>query len=142
MRRKNRCSNRCSSRRCGIRTFGERVMSPLIVPVVQPVDSSSWVQVYPSYLNGSLPLAMGRRISKLVAIDNPSIEELRDACSALNLEFIVEDKLYPKDFLVRGRVRVKTTCKHKKDLLIKMAEKIRNLRTSSTSASNKKPSKK
>ena len=70
-------------------------------------DFSSWVMIYPVYLNQTKTLAEGRRISKEKAVIDPTLEDLQEACNLLRLKFIVEPyKQYPREWTPSGRIRV------------------------------------
>lgn len=70
------------------------------------VDRSRWKCVYPNYIDKLKKRKDGRRISQDDAIESPGIAEIVGACEALGLVTIVEDKCYPRDWMIRGRVRV------------------------------------
>eukprot|EP01069_Polyplicarium_translucidae_P004218 Polyplicarium_translucidae@DN2527_c0_g1_i4.p5 len=69
-------------------------------------DFSRWSVVYPHYLDAQLPRIRGRRVARAHAVDAPATKEVAAACEALGLPHVVEDKCYPRDALVRGRVRI------------------------------------
>lgn len=70
-----------------------------------------FICIYPAYINGKKTLAEGRRIPKERCVDNPTVNEIRDVCTAAGLKAVTEDKLYSRemfrgDVMLRGRVRV------------------------------------
>ncbi|KAJ0034580.1 signal recognition particle 19 kDa protein [Pistacia vera] len=71
-------------------------------------DIKKWVVIYPVYLNSKKTIAEGRRISVSKACENPNCVEIGDCCNHLKIPYAIEiDKAYPRDFMQRGRVRVK-----------------------------------
>ena len=64
------------------------------------------VVIFPAYLDSNLTLQEGRKIAKALAIQQPSVVEIKDSVTRLGLNADVESKMYPKDLLRRGRVRV------------------------------------
>jgi signal recognition particle subunit SRP19 len=71
------------------------------------MDVSRWVVIYPVYINSKKTLAEGRRISTSKACDNPTVVEISDCCQYLKLPCAIElDKVYSRDNMQRGRVRV------------------------------------
>ncbi len=70
----------------------------------------------------------GRRIPRRFAVPNVRIEEMAKACEALGLRYEVEKKKYPRCWWEDGgRIRVERRMK-KTELMIKLAEKIREIR--------------
>ncbi|KAK9915103.1 hypothetical protein WJX75_004753 [Coccomyxa subellipsoidea] len=67
------------------------------------------VIVYPVYIDSKKTIAGGRKITKQKACENPTAVEIVDCCNmALKLQAELEEaKAYSRDFLVRGRARVK-----------------------------------
>jgi len=71
------------------------------------VDYARWVAVYPPYLDSTLSVSKGRKISKECSVDNPRSEEIFEVCKSLGLKTVLEmDKAYPKNYWVRGRTRI------------------------------------
>ncbi|GAB2220071.1 hypothetical protein Drorol1_Dr00007714 [Drosera rotundifolia] len=64
------------------------------------------VILYPIYINSKKTIPEGRRISIGKACENPTCIEIADCCKYLKLPCKIEDKVYPRDFLQVGRVRV------------------------------------
>eukprot|EP00887_Chlorella_sp_A99_P002125 scaffold21.g2125.t1 len=65
------------------------------------------VIIYPHYIMRSKSVSEGRRIPKDKACENPTAPEILDCVvNGLNLQAEIEDKAYPRDWLIRGRVRV------------------------------------
>lgn len=70
----------------------------------------------------------GRKIPRRFAVPNVKVEELAKACEALGLRYEVEHKKYPRCWWEEGgRVRVEKRMK-KTELMIRLAEKIREMR--------------
>ena len=70
------------------------------------VAGQDWICVYPNYLDLTKTVPEGRRVAKEHAISMPNIRELAEACLSLGLKYAVEDKSYPRDWLIPGRVRI------------------------------------
>eukprot|EP00126_Sphaerothecum_destruens_P004384 Sdes_comp18160_c0_seq2m7650 len=72
-----------------------------------PAKEERWVCFYPQYINSSLSLPQGRKISKSDSVVSPSLEEIQQALKSLGLPFLLQSqKMYPRDFFVKGRVKV------------------------------------
>ncbi|KAL6002020.1 signal recognition particle 19kDa [Asimina triloba] len=72
------------------------------------LNMKKWIILYPVYINSKKTIAEGRRISVDKACENPTCMEIADCCRYLNLAHHLEDqKAYPRDFMQRGRLRVK-----------------------------------
>eukprot|EP01054_Gregarina_sp_Poly1_P000006 Gregarina_sp_Poly_1__5@NODE_1001_length_5410_cov_144_854950_g702_i0_p3_GENE_NODE_1001_length_5410_cov_144_854950_g702_i0NODE_1001_length_5410_cov_144_854950_g702_i0_p3_ORF_typecomplete_len190_score27_24SRP19/PF01922_17/4_6e26_NODE_1001_length_5410_cov_144_854950_g702_i032773846 len=69
-------------------------------------ETRKWCIVYPHYIDAQRTVKQGRRLKKELAIQNPTAQGVAQACSTLQLRWVLEDKCYPRDFLLRGRVRV------------------------------------
>ncbi|KAF4656681.1 signal recognition particle 19kDa [Perkinsus olseni] len=103
------------------------------------VDISRWNILYPNYLNAAKTVPEGRRIAKAKCVENPTVLEMGEACRHLQIPCVLEDKCYPRDWLVRGRLRVKLTdddgkplrseIAGKRQLLEKMGEVIPTLKS-------------
>lgn len=50
---------------------------------------------------------MGRRLPLLEAIERPALAEMAEICTKYGVPYYVELKSYPRDWLVRGRLRVR-----------------------------------
>jgi signal recognition particle subunit SRP19 len=107
-------------------------------------DQCRFVCVYPAYINGKKTRAQGRRVGKAKAIDNPTVNEIRDILENAGLTILVEpNRLYPREESrepqQRGRVRVqlknvdgtllKEQFKNKDDLLFYLVDMIPKLKT-------------
>eukprot|EP01057_Protomagalhaensia_wolfi_P004706 Protomagalhaensia_wolfi_Nauph_80__4705@NODE_487_length_2443_cov_138_526622_g367_i0_p3_GENE_NODE_487_length_2443_cov_138_526622_g367_i0NODE_487_length_2443_cov_138_526622_g367_i0_p3_ORF_typecomplete_len228_score52_05SRP19/PF01922_17/4_8e03SRP19/PF01922_17/1_1e24Treacle/PF03546_14/8_2_NODE_487_length_2443_cov_138_526622_g367_i09031586 len=69
-------------------------------------ETQRWPIVYPHYLDSERTHKQGRKVARSFAVPNPIPEEVAEACSQLGLRWVLEDKCYPRDFLLRGRIRV------------------------------------
>ncbi|XP_033624315.1 signal recognition particle 19 kDa protein-like [Asterias rubens] len=109
-----------------------------------PALKERWICVYPTYINSRKTIPEGRRVPKSKAIENPTVNEIKDICNAAGLQVIVEPgKLYPRDTnrdpLFRGRVRVqlknedntpvKEQLPNRKSLFLYISEMIPKLKT-------------
>ncbi|KAK1441758.1 hypothetical protein BgAZ_500900 [Babesia gibsoni] len=120
-------------------------------------STDKWLTIYPTYLDKKASVSGGRRVSKALAVENPSIQEIRLVCERLKVPYVLEiNKLYPRDFLNPGRIRVslnqpgaecksKTKCEFLRELVQLIAQlKSRNepptpkAATSSSKSSKKK----
>ncbi|KAJ1953447.1 signal recognition particle subunit, partial [Dispira parvispora] len=67
----------------------------------------SWVCLYPAYFDKSRSVQQGRRVMKALAVDRPRARQIAEAASSLELQILYEpDKIYPRDLLNPGRVKV------------------------------------
>ncbi|CAL2029889.1 unnamed protein product [Caenorhabditis brenneri] len=69
-----------------------------------------WVVIYPAYIDKKKTTKQGRRISKLLAVENPTSVEIHDVLAAVGFNPLLErTKCYPRDgerdYEVQGRVR-------------------------------------
>ncbi|GMR53250.1 hypothetical protein PMAYCL1PPCAC_23445, partial [Pristionchus mayeri] len=74
-------------------------------------DPSRWVVIYPCYLNSKKSTAEGRKISKQLAVPDPTIEEILMIVNNGGFKVGAERKLHPRDperdnMQLMGRVRV------------------------------------
>lgn len=81
-------------------------------PTRKHSDRSRWICIYPAYLNKNKSRSEGRRVTSDKAIENPTINEIRDVLVNAGLSVEVEpNKVYPKEpnkyeNNSRGRIRV------------------------------------
>ncbi|CAF1150326.1 unnamed protein product [Rotaria sordida] len=124
----------------------ERNTQPFFPNSATHADQCRFVCIYPAYINAKKTRAQGRRVSKSKAVDNPSVNEIRDILENAGLKAIVEaNRLYcreeSREPQYRGRVRVqlkngdeslvKEQFKTKDDLLFYLIEMIPKLKTRS-----------
>eukprot|EP00929_Paragymnodinium_shiwhaense_P007110 TRINITY_DN111061_c0_g1_i1.p1 TRINITY_DN111061_c0_g1~~TRINITY_DN111061_c0_g1_i1.p1 ORF type:complete len:160 (-),score=49.92 TRINITY_DN111061_c0_g1_i1:115-594(-) len=106
---------------------------------MEDVDTSKWNVLYPHYINSKLTYSEGRRISTAKAVPNPVAPEMAQVCEFLKLPYKLEmNKSYPRDWMIRGRIRVmlKTPegkfthpeVQSKQQLMLKMGELIPTLK--------------
>mmetsp|Transcript_7907 Transcript_7907/g.17479 ORF Transcript_7907/g.17479 Transcript_7907/m.17479 type:complete len:172 (+) Transcript_7907:103-618(+) len=73
----------------------------------EELDYSRWQVLYPNYINSKKSIPEGRRIGVAKAVENPQATEMAEICQFLEIPFVLEmDKAYPRDWMIRGRVRV------------------------------------
>ena len=72
----------------------------------QQKDVKSWIVMYPAYIDESLTLEEGRKVSKALALQNPTVIELKQACDRLKLTAVMEKKFYPRQQWVMGRLKI------------------------------------
>ena len=65
-----------------------------------------WQCIYPNYIDKSKSVKQGRRISVCKAVDRPTLGEIVEALQVLGIPYVIENKAYPRDWLIRGRVRM------------------------------------
>src|SRR5690349_12669382 len=127
-------------------TQRERNSQPFFPNSATYADQCRFVCIYPAYINAKKTRAQGRRVGKSKAIDNPTINEIRDILENIGLKVILEpNRLYcreeSREPQQRGRVRVqlknadeslvKEQFKTKDDLLFYLVEMIPKLKTRS-----------
>ncbi len=75
-------------------------------------ERSRWICIYPTYINSKKTVSEGRRIPANIAVENPTLAEIRDVLINAGLEVEPEiNKVYPRELdkyelLSRGRIRV------------------------------------
>ena len=124
----------------------ERNTQPFFPNSATHADQCRFVCIYPAYINAKKTRAQGRRVGKNKAIDNPTVNEIRDILENAGLKVIVEpNRLYcreeSREPQQSGRVRVqlknadeslvKEQFKCKDDLLFYLVEMIPKLKTRS-----------
>ena len=67
---------------------------------------SRWKCIYPNYIDASKSPKEGRKISLKQAVNRPIIGEMIEICQMFNIPYVVENKAYSRDWLVRGRLRL------------------------------------
>lgn len=72
----------------------------------QKVDTKNWIVIYPAYIDQTLTLEEGRKVSKEISTPNPTIIELKSACDKLNIKYALEKKCYPRQQWVIGRIKI------------------------------------
>ena len=69
-------------------------------------EYSDWHVLYPNYIDSNKSIPEGRRIGKEKGVPNPYPQEMAEICQLLKIRCILEDKRYPREWLVPGRLRV------------------------------------
>lgn len=92
------------------------------------VDPEEAIVLWPSYFDLRVSRGDGRRVAKKDAVDSPTAGMLFESVKALDLDCILElDKAYPRFWYRReGRVLVEPKLS-KKELLAKVAEKLKTM---------------
>merc|ERR1719188_893209 len=104
------------------------------------IDTSKWNIIYPNYVNSKKTVQEGRRIGVEKAVEHPHAAEMAEICEYLKIPHVLEmDKAYPRDWLIRGRVRVMLKTLYndtatpeiytKKAVMMKMGELIPKLKS-------------
>mmetsp|Transcript_10773 Transcript_10773/g.32419 ORF Transcript_10773/g.32419 Transcript_10773/m.32419 type:complete len:164 (+) Transcript_10773:89-580(+) len=71
------------------------------------IDTSKWNILYPNYINSKKKIDEGRRIPAGKGVEHPHPAEMAEICEYLKIPHVLEmDKAYPRDWLIRGRIRV------------------------------------
>ena len=86
--------------------------------------------LWPSYFDSRKKRSSGRRVSKALAVEKPTVEELFKAVSSLELEAVIlENKAYPSNWAEHeGCVSVEKSLP-KTELISKVAPKLKLLRS-------------
>ncbi len=86
--------------------------------------------LWPSYFDSRNKRSSGRRVSKSLAVEKPTVQELFQAVSSLELEVVIlEDKAYPSNWGEHeGCVSVEKSLR-KTELISKVAPRLKALRT-------------
>lgn len=87
------------------------------------------ITIWPQYLNKNLTLSEGRKVSKVIAVSNPTIAEIERALKRLGYQYnIQKERAYPgKWYEKSGRVLVEYD-KTKLELIKEISLKIREIR--------------
>jgi len=63
--------------------------------------------IWPAYLDAGLSRSEGRRVSRSLAVEDPTVEEIAQAVQQVGYDALIErDKTYPREYDPRGRVLV------------------------------------
>ena len=64
--------------------------------------------IWPAYLDADCPRSEGRRVSKDLAVPDPTVDEIASAVQQVGYDAVIErDRTYPREYDPRGRVLVK-----------------------------------
>jgi signal recognition particle subunit SRP19 len=76
----------------------------------QHSEKSRWICLYPCYLNSKKSEVEGRKIPIAKAVENPTINEIKDVLMNANFKIEIEaNKSYPREtnkYENRGRIRI------------------------------------
>lgn len=81
--------------------------------------------LWPIYFEKSAAKTQGRRVSKKLAVDNPTPQDIFKAAQQLSLNPILEEKAYPSTHWKKGRVLVDIRGA-KTEVIKSIAEKLYN----------------
>lgn len=93
-----------------------------------PLDPETAQVLWPAYFDAAIPRASGRKVSKALASEGPTVERVAQAVAALGLAYEIEaEKAYPARWWRKeGRVMVERKLS-KPELLKRVAEQLRRL---------------
>jgi signal recognition particle subunit SRP19 len=96
------------------------------------MDTTGFQVIYPSYLDSTKTIKQGRRIGVEQAVETPSVMDLSQALQSLHIRHVLQPyKGYSRDITCQwdnpGRVLVDVSNHTKKELMMKLAEKLPNL---------------
>ena len=85
-------------------------------------ERNKYWTIYPEHIDYRMSRRLGRKIPLDFAVENPTLEELVEACRSLKIPCIVEgDKRHPANWLEgKGRIRVVKLKKFSKRKLLKL----------------------
>jgi len=64
--------------------------------------------IWPAYLDAGLSRNEGRRVSRALAVSEPTVDEIARAVQQVGYDAVIErDATYPREYKSRGRVLVK-----------------------------------
>jgi signal recognition particle subunit SRP19 len=64
--------------------------------------------IWPAFLDADCTRSEGRRVSKQLAVTEPTVDEIAQAVQQVGYDAVIErDKTYPREYEPRGRVLVK-----------------------------------
>jgi signal recognition particle subunit SRP19 len=64
--------------------------------------------IWPAFLDADLSRSEGRRVSRSLAVREPTVDEIAKAVQQVGYDAVIErDKTYPREYEPRGRVLVK-----------------------------------
>ena len=87
------------------------------------------IMVWPQYINKNLSISEGRKVSKEIAVSDPTLNDIERALKRMGLSMSVQkEKSYPgKWYEKSGRILVESDLK-KLDLLKSICEEIKKMR--------------
>lgn len=72
-----------------------------------PPNVKMWTTIYPAYLDSKHAKSEGRKIPKQIAVASPTLMEISEVLNFFRLPHCLENKVYPRDILERGRIKVR-----------------------------------
>jgi signal recognition particle subunit SRP19 len=64
--------------------------------------------IWPAFLDADCTRGEGRRVSRKLAVSEPTVDEIAQAVQQVGYDAVIErDKTYPREYDPRGRVLVK-----------------------------------
>jgi len=64
--------------------------------------------IWPAFLDADCSRSEGRRVSRELAVSEPTVDEIAKAVQQVGYDAVIErDKTYPREYEARGRVLVK-----------------------------------
>ncbi|HLI45581.1 MAG TPA: signal recognition particle subunit SRP19/SEC65 family protein [Geobacterales bacterium] len=86
--------------------------------------------IWPSYIEANLSRKEGRRVPLKLAVEKVRLEEIAIAASELSYKYeIINDTAYPRNWWIKGCVKLYPRKDKKTLLLKKIAQKIRENRS-------------
>ena len=86
--------------------------------------------LWPSYFNKNISKRLGRRVSRNLAVNNPTAKEILKAAKNLGFDGHIENGAYPRLWWLReGKVIVKAEGLNKNVLIKKIAEELVKMRS-------------
>ncbi|KRX03448.1 Signal recognition particle, SRP19 subunit [Pseudocohnilembus persalinus] len=93
------------------------------------LEAKNWKAIYPQYISKNLTVSEGRKISKEIAVPNPTIAEIATALKQLRLHCLVEtSKAYSRNWMMKGRIKVKLYNENQKPVDSKYSSKVQLLK--------------
>lgn len=78
-------------------------------PNKKHTDKARWICFYPTYINSKRSVSDGRKIPLKLAVENPTLNEIKDVLLNAGFNIELENKAYPREpnkYECRGRIRV------------------------------------
>jgi len=64
--------------------------------------------IWPAFLDATLTRSEGRRVSREMAVEDPTVDEIAQAVQQVGYDAVIErETTYPREYEPRGRVLVK-----------------------------------
>ena len=62
----------------------------IIIIIIIIIIMYRWICIYPAYINSKKSIVEGRKVPKDKGADNPTVAEIRDVCTALGFNAVLE----------------------------------------------------